>query len=330
MAEMKVRKQEQLPECEQSFEESNHYQKALRFGDNQLKDTLENYIKIIVERNRNAWLEEVYQKASEKMQTANKEDTYKETAALLESIIEYKNASALRDECLEKVENCRKDAIYFSAKKLLEENKIENCEKAIQQFQTILGWKDADEQLLVAGKKLEELRYQEEQKRLEQERKAEQDRIEAKKKAKRNKKIAMIGTPIVCAVIIFVLVLNNVIIPNGKYLDALALMKSGKYEEAITVFELMEGDKDSDAKIEECNYNIALELMVEMEYEKAIIIFESLKEYKESESRIAECNDGIRTRQYNDAVVAISEGKYIEAYDLLKALDGYKDSTQKS
>lgn len=50
--------------------------------------------------------------------------------------------------------------------------------------------------------------------------------------------------------------MNTVIIPNGKYNNAIALMDAGKHGEAILLFEALEGYKDSANKIEECNINI--------------------------------------------------------------------------
>ena len=91
---------------------------------------------------------------------------------------------------------------------------------------------------------------------MERKRKAEIERKEAERIAKRNRKIAIITTPIVCAIIAFIIVLNTVIIPNNKYNDAIALMDTGKYTEAIAAFEALNGYKDSMSKIEECNINI--------------------------------------------------------------------------
>ena len=50
------------------------------------------------------------------------------------------------------------------------------------------------------------------------------------------------------------IVVFTVIIPNGKYNDALALMEAGKYEEAIAAFEAMDGFIDSAEKICEVQY----------------------------------------------------------------------------
>ena len=119
---------------------------------------------------------------------------------------------------------------------------------AINRFEIISGWKDADEQIAACQKKIEELKAKAEAERLERERQAEIARKEAEKRAKRNKKIAIITTPIVCAIIAFLIVLNTVIIPNGKYNDAIALMDAGNIVEAYEALIALDGYKDSEDK----------------------------------------------------------------------------------
>ncbi len=93
---------------------------------------------------------------------------------------------------------------------------VTSCEKAIKMFQSIAGWKDADEQIIDCQKKIEEIKAKEEAERLEKERQAEIARKKAERIAKRNKKIAIITTPIVCAIIAFIIVLNTVISTQKK------------------------------------------------------------------------------------------------------------------
>lgn len=110
--------------------------------------------------------------------------------------------------------------------------------------------------------RLEQLRLAEEE-RKERERLAEEKRQEqirlAKEKAAADmaltKKVAKITASIMVVVIAFLIVLNSVIIPNGKYNDALALMEAEQYEEAIDAFEALDGYRDSAEKITE--YEIA-------------------------------------------------------------------------
>ena len=76
----------------------------------------------------------------------------------------------------------------------------------------------------------------------------EKERIEAEKRAKNVIKAFAIGTPIVCAFIAFLVLLNTVIIPKQKYDKALEFIDSGDYELA---YELLKGlsYKDSDEKL---------------------------------------------------------------------------------
>ena len=107
------------------------------------------------------------------------------------------------------------------------------------------------------------------------------------------KKTAIIGTPIIAVIIAFIVILNTVIIPNGKYNSAVSLMQKGEYEEAIAAFEAIDGYKDSEDQIKNCiknvKYNSAVSLMQKGEYEEAIAAFEAMDGYKDSEDQIKNC-----------------------------------------
>ena len=241
LSELRVRKQESLKDQAEPFDHNNNYQKAVRFADEKLKSALTGYIEHINTRNENARLDSIYTRAKNAMSAANTESAYKEAAHLFESIDEYQDSAVLVQSCYEKAEIARKDAILSKGKSKMSGEVISNYEAAIKLLESISGWKDADEKIYTCQKKIEEIKA-----------KAK----EAERIAKRNKKIAIITTTIVCAVIAFIIVLNTVIIPNGKYNNAIALMDAGKYGEALLVFEALEGYKDSANKIEECNINI--------------------------------------------------------------------------
>lgn len=91
---------------------------------------------------------------------------------------------------------------------------------------------------------IEHINTRNEKTRLEKERKAEIERKEAERKAKRNKKIASIIIPIVCAIIVAIIALHAAI-TNGKYNDAIALMNAGNAVEAYEAFMALDGYKDS-------------------------------------------------------------------------------------
>lgn len=245
LSELRVGKQESLKDCTEPFDHSNNYQKAVRFADEKLKTALTGYIEHINTRNENARLDGIYIRAKNAMSAANTEGAYKEAAVLFESISEYQDSSALSQSCYEKAEVARKDAILSEGKSKMTGEIISNYESAIKLFESISGWRDADEQIISCQRKIEEIKAKEEAERLERERKAEIARKEAERIAKRNKKIAIITTPIVCAVIAFIILLNTVIIPNGKYNDAIALMDAGNIVEAYEALVALDGYKDS-------------------------------------------------------------------------------------
>lgn len=387
MAELKVRKQENLKDQAEAFNSRNNYQKAIRFADETLRTALVGYIEYINHRNETAHFESIYAKAknattiatSEKyteaahlfesiseyrdsaalakecyikaevarkdsiyihaqnaMSSANAESAYKEAAQLFESISEYRDSDALAKECYIKAEVARKDTILTAGKAKMTGEIVFNYEAAIKLLESISGWKDADEEVYACQKKIEEINAKAEAQRLERERKAEIVRMEAAHIAKRNKKIATIVSAIIALILAFIIVLNTVIIPNGKYNDAIALMNEGKYEEAIAAFEALDGYRDSDSRINECKtvildskYNDAVALMDAGKYEEAITAFEALDGHRDSDSKTKECETAILDSKYNDAVALMDTGKYEEAISAFETFSGYKDSTVK-
>lgn len=304
MVELQVRNRKELAECGEPFDDRENYGKVLRFGDEALEKELRGYITHINERNENTRLTGIYNSAKNAMNAANTEETFKAAAEAFATIPDFKDADTLAEQCLDKAEICRKDAIYASGKSAIYASakssmtgvQIAAYEAAIKTFQTISGWKDADEQIYACQRKIEEIKAKEEADRLEAERKAEERRIADEKAAKKRKKAFAIGASIVAACIAFVIVLITVIIPNNKYNSAVALMNNKKYDEAITAFEAMEGYKDSDNQITICKtaikdirYDEAASLMNDGKYEEAISAFEALNGYKDSTDKSSEC-----------------------------------------
>ena len=337
MVELKLKTQDALQDCANPFQKSNNYQKAVRFGDAKLKAKLEGYIEHICTRNEKKRLEGLYTSAVGQMALARTESDYKKAAEILKSISAYKDASALAQECLEKAEIARKDAIYAEGKTQMNGEAVSKYESAIKLFESISGWKDADQQIAICQKKIEERKAKEEADRLERERKAELACKEAAERAKRIKKIAIITAAAVCTIAVFIFVWNTVIIPGGKYNDAVALMDAGKYYEAIVVFAEIDDYKDSEQKSAECltaildgRYDTAIALMKEGKYNEAIKAFKSLSDHRDSVTKIKECEDAIVTekneQQYQAAATLGEAGKTYEAALVFGALGDYRDA----
>ena len=239
---------EELNTYAEPFDGNANYRKAARFGDDALRAEMNGYLDNIRSRNENARLEGIYSRAKHTMDAARTESRYKEAAQLFETISDYLDSSALAQTCLEKAEIVRKDAILANGKAKMCWQIISNYESAIKIFESISGWKDADEQIIACQRKIEEIKVRQEAERSERERKAEIARKEAERIAKRNKKIAIISASVVCAVIAFIIVLNAVIIPNIRYNNAVKLMEAGKDAEAAIAFGQAGDIKDAKAQ----------------------------------------------------------------------------------
>ncbi len=230
MAELKIKELPGLTDYKEPFDNNNNFKKAMRFGDDETKAFLTGCISQIKERNKTQLLEQKYSEAVSMMKQAKTEQQYKQAAERFGEITSYKDASSLVEECSQNAETARKEDIYNSALKNMNEDNSDTCQNALELFNTIRGWKDTDELVIICQKKIDELKRQEQL------------------KAKKVKRIVTIAVPIVCAVIVFAIVLNTVIIPTGKYKDAVALMDEGNVVEAYEAFIALGDYKDSNEK----------------------------------------------------------------------------------
>ena len=233
MADLRVRKQAQLADCDEPFDDRDNFRKVIRFGDKALCATLEGYITHINDRNENARLTGIYNDAVNAMSRADSEDAYRSAADSFRGISGFKDADALAENCLNRAELLRKDTSYASAKAKMTGESATSYEEAIHIFKTIPGWKDADELIVLCQQKIEALR-------LADERKAEEERIAAQTAAKKRKKALAIGIPTASVCIAFVILLVAVIIPgiNHKksYQNAVSLLEAEDYEMAAIEF----------------------------------------------------------------------------------------------
>ena len=348
LVEKKVTKKENLRWCNSSFEASRNYYKAISFGDEALVKELTGYIKEIKDAKEKRRIKEIYDSASRKMDSAVSEDEFKDAARAFSSIKEYENSATLARECVKKAEIARREEIYEKANSLMLEDVVSKCETAIEFFELISGWKDVDDKILACKRKIEDLKVKEEAYRIERERKEEQDRIACERKAeeerkqaeekqrniaakkKKNKKLAISVSSGVALVLVFAIVLINVIIPNNKYNKALVLMNDGKYEEAIKIFDALDGYKDSVAYIEKSKagmYEYAETLMVTGDYKGAKEVFDILADYKDSFDKAILAENEIC---YTKAQEFLSTGSYESAYEIFSELGEFKNCQDKA
>lgn len=278
MAQQKVKTKESLRDCAESFEEENNYLKVVRFGDSVLVEELQGYVKVINDRNDLARRTAIYNSGNELMERATTESDFKEAAEKFQMIPGFKDSDFLAEECLEKAEIARKDSTYNIAQMLMREKSTSGYEKAIEKFESIIEWKDSEEQKLICQQALSKLQ------------------VEREVRSKTAKKWAKILIPLVIICAILGIVVKTVIIPESQYKNALSLMEEKQYKEAIKTFELLGDYKDSKERISDAEeaileekYNYALKLLEQKEFEKASIEFDSLGDYKDSKVQAKKC-----------------------------------------
>lgn len=284
MAELRVHKKEKLANCEEPFYNSNNYQKAVRFGNDELIADLEGYIKHINERNENNRLTETYTSAINAMNSVETEADFKAAACAFQSIADFKDSKEKAKECLEKAEAARKDAILADGKSKMTGEDAQAYKNAISIFKTIPDWKNSAELILQCEQKIEAIKAQEEADRLEAERREEEHRIEIEKAKQKYIKIAKIGGPILAVVIVFIIVLNSVIIPSVKYNSAVKMMNNGEYDEAYAILNEL-GDTDS---ISESMYNRAMGYIKADDKISAYLLLSKIVGYKDAGDKVAE------------------------------------------
>ena len=166
------------------------------------------------------------------------------------------------------------------------------------------------------------------------------EKVAAEKKAKQ-KRIVIIAGVITVLVIAAAVIVTKVVIPNKNYNNALSLMAEGRYEEAISAFEALEGYRDSDARITEAEdailalkYAEAQALFEAGQYDEARQAFESIAGYKDTAEQIAAITEKQKEQNnvetYEKACALFSSGEYDEAYKLFTSLGSFRDSIEKA
>lgn len=327
MAELKVHKKEQLADCSKPFDDRNNYKKAVRFGDEKLISELESNNVHIRERNENTRLTNIYYSAVNGMKSAKTELAFKEAAEQFKSISDYKDAAKLAEDCLKKADDARKDAIYSDAIDKSKVKSVDSLKYAIQKFETIPGWKDADKQIEICKQKIEEVKAKEEADHLEAEKKAEEDRIaDEKRKKEKKKKYTIIGSvagAIVLAVII-IIVIVSCINKSNKYNTAVELWDSGNHVDAVMSFLEQTGYKDSDKYVSDFETEIKKQLQAVTWRSNKFSTQTEDAEYKYTgyldliftEDELTLHYDGKETKrdQYGDYWDTNKEGKYTDSY----------------
>lgn len=260
----------------------------------------------------------------------------------------YKDAKQRAEQCLQDAENAR-EIVYNDA--------VEAMQEA---GRSSYKWREAIQKLAREGlngyRDVEELRKQVEQRRKECENAEEKQRQESARRKKTLTIAAVVVVMIACAI---AWCIPNVIIPNNKYQQAVALREEGQYDDAIaafaelgdygdtktqiaetwyqkallsrengmyeyayTIFSSLGDYSDAAQQLSETKYQQAVSLREAGEYESAIAVFASLNDYRDAETQIEE----MKQEKYQQAVTLRENGQYDDAIAVFKALGNYSDA----
>ena len=215
----------------------------------------------------------LYEKAESLYAEAADEKDWQAAADAYACLNGYKDSVEKRAACIEKAETLRKDRIYSDAPDPMDCSDVHELQAALEQYNSIYGWKDA-------GKKADQCRSL-----IHEMEKAE---------SSRQRRNLLISTAILLAAAIACGLIFG-IIPLSRYNHASDLMRNGAYREAASLFSDLHGFMDSETKALECRlalqenqYKSALQLFNEGKYKEAAAAFSALGTFRDSADKASE------------------------------------------
>lgn len=187
---------------------------------------------------------------------------YDAAIQLFATITDYKDSKEKVELCKEKKETARKDAIYSRAMERVVSSTVTDVQikQSIEELHTISGYRDVDDKIRRLDARLEKwyedkriadekARIKAEEERRTRERLAEEKRIKQEKTRKKVKKAAIVGLPSIAAFAIIIVLIITLIIPTIQFNKADDLFNQGKYEQAMEMYEKLDGFSDSEERI---------------------------------------------------------------------------------
>ena len=260
MIDLRVKSQDELVNCKESFEENGNFKKTVRFGDAVTVEFLNGCIASIEERNETERKDKIYNLACSLMKEGYV-DAYNTAILKFGEIPSWKDSQKKIDECREaikeikeKTEIARKNDIYGIGCALMAKNDIPSLKEAIDRFKMIPGWKDSDERIDQCIIGIEDLERRAEelakQKRaaMEMEEREHQQRVR-----KRNITIA-ISFVIVSIIVGSFACINEFVFKPNTYNNAVEIFETKNYEAALGEFKKVSTYKDAEMYIAFCEY----------------------------------------------------------------------------
>ena len=262
MAEMEIRRESDLSSHAEPLDTSGNYQKALRFADDGLKATLTGVNDVIKSRNEQSKMQGEYDRCMSELRDAVTVASLQKIKQRISSLEGFKGVPTGLKACDDKIESINVKNYNFACDLMTQKNYVQ----AAADFRAIGDYRDSKE----LSTRCDELAA-----------------LEAKIKSRKTKKGILIAAIAAAVVIAVILLVTKVIIPNGKYCDAVALQQTGQYEDAIAAFEALGDYKDCEEQIRETKYLKAKSLLEKKDYAGAAVILITLKGYKDVDTLLA-------------------------------------------
>ena len=305
LAELRVKRRMDLAGCAELFHNKANFQKAIRFGDEDLKAELTEYIRQI----QNRQLDNIYQSGCGVMETAKTEKDFLKAAEIFDQLNDYRDAAQKSAQCRENSRQAMLEAEYNAAKAVLTSwtKNAAQLWRSAERLENLKDYKDSAQlaaecyknaKAIELQEKIESARrlmyrennYQEGAEILETIQDSEEAQKlleicrqkiqEMEKKRKKTKRILLLMAITIPALILSIVLWVNVVIPELRYQEAVTMMTNGYYSKAIVAFTELDGYKDSQEKILACHYQYGIVLKESGETRLAAVSFGKAGNYK--------------------------------------------------
>ena len=224
----------------------------------------------------------------------------------------------------DRLEEHRKEEIYADA---LQYETIHDDEKwfisAAEAFESIAGYKDADEHARICRTKAKKAH-----------KKAQQLAKKRRKQKRMMIAVSAIAVVVLIGVIVMASVYNNVLKPKNIYNEAVAAQNAGQYEEAREIFRSIANYGDSMAQIQKTYYTEGEAKRAVQDWDGAVEAFSLAEDFNDAPAQIvitryaegiakqaAQDWDGatkafMKAESYKDAAIQAQECRYQEAVSL--------------
>ena len=254
---------------------SENYQNLVRFGGTNLIPEEVRNIELVKPEDKEK--HNKYLDALKIMNSARQANDYKRAADIFVTIKDYKDSSKLFNDCTKQASETEKFAVYKEAKMKMNSSNEELLIAAINGFDSISGWSDADALKLQAQKNLDAIRE------------ARKNEVSLLAKQKRKEiTIICIAIPAVIAVIAGIVCGILYVKPQMAYKKAEELKNNMQFIAAAESFRALGDYKDSVEQVNYCKFQYGQMLANEEKYEEAINIFYSLGNYNDAYNRALE------------------------------------------